>query len=196
MTDKRTSIPAHVVRALKLLTLAIGHILADYPDAANTVLRAAWPILSRSIAGKVQYFASAAFVAAVSGDSPYAIDALLWIQQELHRKQHVITRDTRDRTLDRCYKVMDQLPHTKQLKLCLQQIHYARACGDYRRAFELLAIADNQIKPIAHLVSPALRTAHHHAWRIVLEDMATFNGSKARLFQDLARHVNPTLVTV
>lgn len=196
MVNKRASIPAHIVRALELLTLAIGHILAGYPDAANTVLRAAWPILGRSIAGKLQYFAAAVFVAAINGDSYYAVDALLWIQRELDHARYIITRDTRDQVLDRCHKAMDHLPHTQQFKLCLQQIHYARARGDYRRAFELLAIADNQIKPIARLVSPAVHTAYHHAWRIVLEDMATFNGSKAHLFRDLARQVNPTLVAV
>jgi hypothetical protein len=123
-------------RALDMVEIATQHAQAGNPDAARSVLRAAFTDgkLHRPdrIAGRLQYLAALAMVDALDRRFQTAAASLAKILQDLRQ---VPPRD-RPPIEARCIAAMKQLPHAKEIEKALTKAKQAYLRRDYAGAFE------------------------------------------------------------
>lgn len=166
-----SSSSSRICRALKLVGIAISHILAGYPDASRTALNAAWEDLKDSPVERIEHMVASAFIAACEGNVRQATSLIKSVQQQLHEFRRLLPHEVHVWIQNTLYETMRRLPYARQLYGYLRNIRTAHTRKDFGKALCLLDEATAYLSTTAGFVPLDLQKALDNAWCAILSDM-------------------------
>ena len=166
-----SSSPSRIHRALKLVGIAISHILAGYPDASRTAMNAAWRDLKDSPVTRIEFMAAAAFISACEGDVHRATSLIVSVQRQLNELRRPLPNEVRAWVQGTLHETMRRLPYAQRLTSFLRDIRASHTMKDYSKALCLLDSASTYFRSVTHLVPTGFRRTLDNAWCAILNDM-------------------------
>lgn len=165
--------PAGFGRAIKMLSLAIAHVLYGNPDAARTNLRASWDCLAQTTIGRIEHMATTAFVSAVNGDVRHAAYVLRNTLDELDLRRYELPPAVRTWVWECCIRTMERLPYAATIHRMVGDAYRHAETGNYAQALYLLTLANDELGRTRRLLPPQVAESVPLAWNNILERMLT-----------------------